>query len=85
MMIMRDAPCSKANGLDANVELTDQMKTRCRQVARELRCLGDTLDNRYFRPLQDAGQNHERLGINLIEVATEIFLRYVTELLGRNN
>lgn len=84
-MIMRHAPHPEANGLDANIELSDQMKTRCRQVARELQCLGDTLDNRYFRPLQDAGQNHERHGPNLIEVATAIFLRYVTELLVRNN
>lgn len=84
-MITRHALRSEASGLDSNVELTDQMKTRCRQVARELRCLGDTLNNRYFRPLHDVGQNHERLGPNLIEVATAIFLQYVTELLGRNN
>lgn len=85
-MTMRASPRSEANGLHANVELTDQMKTRCRQVARELQSLGDTLNNRYFRPLhRDAGQNHERIGLNLIEVATAIFLRYVTELLGRNN
>lgn len=84
---MRGALCSEANGLDENVELTEQMKERCRGVARELQRLGDTLENRYFRPIQEAGQNHERLplGPNLIEIAREIFRRYVTELLGRNN
>lgn len=84
-MITRDTPCGEANGLETSVELSEQMRTRIRQVARELQNIGDKLENRYFRPLQDAGQNHERLGLNLIEVARAIFLRYVTELLGRNN
>lgn len=84
-MITRDTPCGEANDLETSVELSEQMRTRIRQVARELQNIGDKLENRYFRPLQDAGQNHERLGLNLIEVARAIFLRYVTELLGRNN
>ena len=61
------------------------MRTQIRLVARELRGIGDKLENRYFRPLQDAGHNHDRLEFNVIEVARAIFLRYVTELLGRNN
>lgn len=85
IMITRDTPCGEANDLETSVELSEQMRTRIRQVARELQNIGDKLENRYFRPLQDAGQNHERLGLNLIEVARAIFLRYVTELLGRNN
>ena len=68
-----------------SVELSEQMRIRIRQVARQLQTIGDKLENRYFRPLQDAGQNHDRLGLNFIEVARAIFLRYVTELFGRNN
>lgn len=82
---MADALCGEPNGVDTNVELTEQMKTRCRQVARQLQCLGDILENRYFRPQDAGGQNHERVGANLIEIARAIFLRYVTELLGGNN
>jgi len=84
-MITQDTPCGEANGLMTSVELSEQMRTRIRQVARELQNIGDKLENRYFRPLQDAGQNHDRLGFNVMEVARAIFLRYVTELLGRNN
>ena len=85
-MITKDTPCGEANDLMTSVELSEQTpRTRIRQVARELQNIGDKLENRYFRPLQDAGQNHDRQGFNVIEVARAIFLRYVTELLDRNN
>lgn len=84
-MISQDTPCGEANSLMTSVELSEQMRTQIRQVARELQSIGDKLENRYFRPLQDAGQNLDRLGLNVMEVARAIFLRYVTELLGRNN
>lgn len=84
-MITQDTPCGEANSLMTSVELSEQMRTQIRQVARELQSIGDKLENRYFRPLQDAGQNLDRLGLNVMEVARAIFLRYVTELLGRNN
>lgn len=84
-MISQDSSCGEENGLMTSVELSEQMKTRIRQVARQLQTIGDKLENRYFRPLQDVGQNYDRLGLNFIEVARAIFLRYVTELFGRNN
>lgn len=84
-MITQDTLCGEANSLMTSVELSEQMRTQIRQVARELQSIGDKLENRYFRPLQDAGQNLDRLGLNVMEVARAIFLRYVTELLGRNN
>ena len=85
-MIAQDTSCGEADSLMTSAQLSEQMRTRIRQVARELQNIGDKLENRYFRPLQDAGQNHDRLGFNnVIEVARAIFLRYVTELLGRNN
>lgn len=84
-MITQDTPCGEANTLMTSVELSERMRTQIRKVARELQSIGDKLENRYFRPLQDAGQNLDRLGLNVMEVARAIFLRYVTELLGRNN
>lgn len=84
-MIPQDTPCGEANSLMTSAELNEQMRTQIRQVARELQNIGDKLENRYFRPLQENGQNHDRLGFNVIEVARAIFVRYVTELLGRNN
>lgn len=84
-MIPQDTPCGEANSLMTSAELNEQMRTQIRRVARELQNIGDKLENRYFRPLQENGQNHERLGFNVIEVARAIFVRYVTELLGRNN
>lgn len=85
IMITQDTSCGEAHVLMTSVELSEQMRTRIRQVARQLQTIGDKLENRYFRPLPDAGQNHDRLGLNFIEVARAIFLRYVTELFGRNN
>jgi len=85
IMITHDNPCGEADSLMTTVELSQQMRTRIRQVARELQSIGDKLENRYFRPPQDAGQNRDGLGFNVIEVARAIILRYVTELLGRNN
>lgn len=87
-MIIQSSLCGETNKFGTNSELTDQMRTRCRQVARELRCLGDSLENQYFRPaLQGAGQNHERIQIggNLVDIARFIFIRCVTELFGLNN
>ena len=84
-MITHDNPCGEAGSLMTGVELSEQMRTQIRQVARKLQSIGDKLENRYFRPLQDAGQNHDGLGFNVIEVARAIILRYVTELLGGNN
>lgn len=84
-MIPQDTPCGEANSLMTSAELNEQTRTQIRQVARELQNIGDKLENRYFRPLQENGQNHDRLGFNVIEVARAIFVRYVTELLGRNN
>ena len=84
-MIPQDTPCGEANSLMTSVELSEQMRTQIRQVARALQNIGDKLENRYFRPFQENGQNHDRPGFNVIEVARAMFVRYVTELLGRNN
>ena len=85
MDTMRSTLSKETNEVGEHLELSEQMKTRCRQVARELQHLGDTLENRYFR--QDVDENQERrpLGLNMLEVAREIFRRYVTELFARNN
>ena len=82
---MRSTLSKETNEVGEHLELSEQMKTRCRQVARELQHLGDTLENRYFR--QDVDENQERrpLGLNMLEIAREIFRRYVTELFARNN
>lgn len=87
MDTMRTTLSDETNELDENLELSEQRETRCRQVARELKRLGDALENRYFRPFQVVEQNQERrpLGLNLLEIAREIYRRYVTELFARNN
>ena len=88
-MVIQRVPCPGETNceLGANVELTEQTRTSCRQVARELRSLGDSLQSRYQRPHQEAGQNHEiiEIGRNLIEIARFIFIREVMELFGLNN
>lgn len=86
-MIIQDTRSEETNETGANVELNAQMQTCCQQIGRELRCLGDSLENLFLRPLHVAVQNHERVQIeeNLMDVARIVVLRCVTELLGLNN
>ena len=73
--------------LDLNVELSVMTRTRCRQVARELRKIGDNLEYRYRRLNPPAnGQQHELLNIGetLLNIARFILPRHVMEYLGLN-
>ena len=87
MMTLEDPLCRERNAFAANTELNEQMRSLCRQVGKELRGLGDTLQDQYLRPLQGAGRNHRRIDIgrNVIEITTLILLRCVRGLLGLNN
>lgn len=74
-------------GLGLNVELTVMTRTRCRQVARELRKIGDNLEYRHRRLNPPAnGQQHEiiNIGETLVNIARFILPRHVMEYLGLN-
>lgn len=73
--------------LGLNVELTVMTRTRCRQVARELRKIGDNLEYRYRRLNPPAnGQHNEiiNIGETLLNIARFILPRHVMEYLGLN-
>ena len=73
--------------LGLNVELTVMTRTRCRQVARELRKIGDNLEYRHRRLNPPAnGQQHEiiNIGETLVNIARFILPRNVMEYLGLN-
>ena len=73
--------------LGLNVELTVMTRTRCRQVARELRKIGDNLEYRHRRLNPPAhGQQHEiiNIGETLVNIARFILPRHVMEYLGLN-
>lgn len=73
--------------LGLNVELTAMTRTRCRQVARELRKIGDNLEYRHRRLNPPAnGQQHEiiNIGETLVNIARFILPRHVMEYLGLN-
>lgn len=73
--------------LGLNVELTVMTRTRCRQVARELRKIGDNLEYRHRRLNHPAnGQQHEiiNIGETLVNIARFILPRNVMQYLGLN-
>lgn len=73
--------------LGLNVELTVMTRTRCRQVARELRKIGDNLEYRHRRlNLPANGQQDEiiNIGETLVNIARFILPRHVMEYLGLN-
>lgn len=85
IMATREVFCEDTCGLGLKVELTVMRRTRCRQVARELRKIGDNLEYRYRRlnPPAD-GQHHERINIGetLLNIARFILPRHVMDYLG---
>ena len=89
IMIIQEHLCRERNDFGANPELNEQTRSLCRQVGKELRGLGDALEDQYFRPLQGARRNRRRIGIdigrNVTEITRFILLRCVRELLGLNN
>lgn len=88
-MIIQEPLCRERNDFGANSELNEQMRSLCRQVGKELRGLGDALEDQYLRPLQGAGRNRRIIAIdigrNMIDITRFVLLRCLRELLGLNN
>ena len=82
-MKIQDCFCLERDEVDGNAKLTEQMQTVCRQVGRELRSRGDTLENLCERPLR----YNDMIDIarNLLDFVRFIFFRCVTELFGFDN
>lgn len=66
-------------------ELTLEMQESCREVATELRFIGDTLQTNY--QFQNSGTSRGTrivIGATLLGVATNVVLRYFASFFARN-
>lgn len=65
-------------------ELTHETQERCREVASQLRLIGDTLESSYLRNIGRNSGARLVVGVTLVAIATNIVLRHFFGLFSDN-